>query len=196
MAPPARERTTLHEEGHPDAGAIMDGITFNAEKETLHKKIKDKRQKIQERINMKGMTLIVKKTTQLIVGIVFLYGIYVIIHGHLTPGGGFAGGVILAGSFILLILAYGSDFMKLSREESGSTITENLAVLIFLLIAMAGMIAGARVFFHNWLPAGKVGELVSAGVIPLYNIFVGIEVAASILTIFLALVIFKEEMTK
>jgi len=145
---------------------------------------------------MKGMTLIVKKTTQLIAGIVFLYGIYVIIHGHLTPGGGFAGGVILAGSFILLILAYGSDFMKLSREESGSTITENLAVLIFLLIALAGMFVGARVFFHNWLPVGKVGELVSAGVIPLYNIFVGIEVAASILTIFLALVIFKEEMTK
>ena len=145
---------------------------------------------------MKGMTLIVKKTTQLIAGIVFLYGIYVIIHGHLTPGGGFAGGVILAGSFILLILAYGSDFIKLSREESGSTITENLAVLICLLIALAGMILGARVFFYNWLPAGKVGELVSAGVIPLYNIFVGIEVAASILTIFLALVIFKEEMTK
>ena len=145
---------------------------------------------------MKGMTLIVKKTTQLIAGIVFLYGIYVIIHGHLTPGGGFAGGVILAGSFILLILAYGSDFMRLTREESGSTITENLAILIFLIIALAGMIVGARVFFHNWLPAGKVGELVSAGVIPLYNIFVGIEVAASILTIFLALVIFKEEMTK
>jgi multicomponent Na+:H+ antiporter subunit B len=145
---------------------------------------------------MKGMTLIVKKTTQLIAGIVFLYGIYVIIHGHLTPGGGFAGGVIIAGSFILLILAYGSDFMKLTREESGSTITENLATLIFLLIALAGMIVGAKAFFHNWLPAGKVGELVSAGVLPLYNIVVGIEVAASILTIFLALVIFKEEITK
>ena len=145
---------------------------------------------------MKGMTLIVKKTTQLIAGIVFLYGIYVIIHGHLTPGGGFAGGVIVAGSFILLILAYGSDFIRLTKEESGSTITENIATLMFLLIALAGMIAGAKAFFHNWLPAGKVGELVSAGVLPLYNIVVGIEVAASILTIFLALVIFKEEITK
>jgi len=145
---------------------------------------------------MKGMTLIVKKTTQLIAGIVFLYGIYVIIHGHLTPGGGFAGGVVIAGSFILLILAYGSDFMRLTKEESGSTITENIATLMFLLIALAGMIAGAKAFFHNWLPAGKVGELVSAGVLPLYNIVVGIEVAASILTIFLALVIFKEEITK
>jgi multicomponent Na+:H+ antiporter subunit B len=145
---------------------------------------------------MKGMTLIVKKTTQLLAGIVFLYGIYVILHGHLTPGGGFAGGVIIAGSFILLILAFGSEFMNLTREETGTTLTENLAILAVLLIALAGMIVGARIFFDNWLPAGKVGELVSAGVIPLYNIFVGIEVAASILTIFLALVIFKEEITK
>jgi multicomponent Na+:H+ antiporter subunit B len=52
---------------------------------------------------MKGMTIIVKKTTQLIAGIVFLYGIYVIIHGHLFPRGGYAD-VIIAGSFILLIL--------------------------------------------------------------------------------------------
>lgn len=145
---------------------------------------------------MKGMTLIVKKTTQLIAGIVFLYGSYVVLHGHLTPGGGFAGGVILAGSFILLILAFGSDFMHLTREESGTTITENLAILIALLIAIAGLFLGTKVFFNNWLPKGTVGELISAGVIPLYNIFIGIEVAASILTIFLALIIFKEEITK
>jgi len=120
----------------------------------------------------------------------------VVLHGHLTPGGGFAGGVIIAGSFILLTLAYGSDFMKLTREETGTTITENLAIFTALLIALAGLITGSRVFFSNWLPAGRVGELISAGVIPLYNIFIGIEVAASILTIFLALIIFKEEITK
>ena len=145
---------------------------------------------------MKGMTVIVKKTTQLIAGIIFLYGIYIVLHGHLTPGGGFAGGIILAGSFILLILAFGSDFLNLVREESGSTIYENLAILIFLFLALSGLLAGSRVFFANWLPHGTPGELVSAGFIPLYNIFVGIEVAASILTIFLALVIFKEEVLK
>jgi hypothetical protein len=46
------------------------------------------------------------------------------------------------------------------------------------------------------LPKGTPGEIISAGMLPLYNIFVGIEVAASILTIFLALVIFKEEISK
>ena len=143
---------------------------------------------------MKGMTVIVKKTTQLISGLVFLYGIYVIIHGHLTPGGGFAGGVIIAGSFILLILAFGSDFIRLSREESGSTMYENLAILVMTFLALSGLLFGARIFFQNWLPKGTVGELLSAGMLPLYNVFVGIEVAASILTIFLALIIFKEEM--
>lgn len=139
------------------------------------------------------MTIIVKKTTQLIAGMVFLYGIYVIIHGHLTPGGGFAGGVILAGSFILLILSFGSDFIRLTKEEAGSTLYENLAILVVIVLAVSGLLFGTRIFFLNWLPKGTVGELVSAGILPLYNIFVGIEVAASILTIFLALVIFKEE---
>jgi multisubunit Na+/H+ antiporter MnhB subunit len=145
---------------------------------------------------MKGMTLIVKKTTQLIAGLVFLYGIYIIIHGHLTPGGGFAGGVIISGSFILLILANGSDFMNLSKEESGSTMYENLSILVVTFLAVSGMLFGAKIFFLNWLPKGTVGELVSAGMLPLYNIFVGIEVAASILTIFLALIIYKEEMSE
>ena len=145
---------------------------------------------------MKGMTIIVKKTTQLIAGMVFMYGVYVIVHGHLTPGGGFAGGVILAGSFILLILAFGSDFINLTKEEAGSTLYENLATLMVIFLAISGLLIGARVFFLNWLPKGTVGELVSAGILPLYNIFVGIEVASSILTIFLALVIFKEEMSE
>jgi len=142
---------------------------------------------------MKGMTVIVKKTTQLIAGMVFLYGIYVIIHGHLTPGGGFAGGVVMAGSFILLILAFGSDFMHLTKEESALKLYENLAILVVVFLSVSGLLYGARIFFLNWLPKGTAGELVSAGMLPLYNIFVGIEVASSILTIFLALVIFKEE---
>lgn len=145
---------------------------------------------------MKGMTIIVKKTTQLIAGLIFLYGIYIIIHGHLTPGGGFAGGVILAGSFILLILAFGSDFLMLTREEAGSTLYENLAILVVVFLAISGLLFGARIFFLNWLPRGNPGELVSAGIIPLYNIFIGIEVASAILTIFLALIIFKEEISE
>ena len=146
---------------------------------------------------MKGMTVIVKKVTQIVCGIIFLYGIYIIIHGHLTPGGGFAGGTIIAGAFILLILAFGSEFLALKKEETGSSIIESSAILIFLIIAVLGMvIGGVGVFFINFLPKGTIGELVSAGVIPLYNIAVGMEVAAALLIIFLALLIYRDEVLK
>jgi multicomponent Na+:H+ antiporter subunit B len=145
---------------------------------------------------MKGMTIIVKKTAQLIAGMIFMYGIYVIVHGHLTPGGGFAGGVIMAGSLILVILSHGTDFFSLVKEEMGTTIVESAATISVILIAAAGFLFGTKAFFNNFLPKGTVGDLVSAGVLPLYNIFVGIEVAASVFIIFLSLIIFKEESPK
>ena len=139
------------------------------------------------------MTIIVQKTAQLIAGMIFIYGIYIIIHGHLTPGGGFAGGVVIAGSFILITLAFGSDFLRLVKEETGTTIIESIATIMVIFIATAGFLFGTHIFFNNFLPKGTVGQLVSAGVLPLYNIFVGAEVAASIFIIFLSLIIFKEE---
>lgn len=142
---------------------------------------------------MKGMSIIVKKVAQLISGFIFLYGIYIIIHGHLTPGGGFAGGAIIAGAYILNILAFGSDAVNLRNKEKGSSLSESLAIFIVLVLAIFALFIGSRVFFSNYLPKGQLGEIISAGVIPLYNIFIGIEVAAAIITIFLALIIFKEE---
>lgn len=142
---------------------------------------------------MQGMSVIVKKVCQLVSGLVFMYGIYIITHGHLTPGGGFAGGAVLAGAFILLVLAYGNELVKLKKKEEGSSVTESLAVLTFILLATVALLIGSHVFFKNWLPKGIVGDLVSAGIIPLYNIVVGIEVGAALFTIFLALAIYREE---
>jgi multicomponent Na+:H+ antiporter subunit B len=146
---------------------------------------------------MKGMTIIVQKVTQIVCGIIFLYGIYIIIHGHLTPGGGFAGGTIIAGSFILLIIAFGSEFLSLKKEETGSSIVESGAILVFLVLAAIGLlIGGMGIFFINFLPQGTVGTLISAGFIPVLNIAIGIEVAAALLTIFLALLIYRDEVIK
>ncbi len=145
---------------------------------------------------MEGMSTIVKKVSQLMAGLIFMYGIYIILHGHLTPGGGFAGGAILAGAFILLILAFGSSALKLKKEVSGSSNTESLAILMVVVLALMALLFGSKIFLFNYLPKGEAGALLSAGVIPLYNIFIGIEVAGAILTIFLALVIFKEESSK
>jgi multisubunit Na+/H+ antiporter MnhB subunit len=145
---------------------------------------------------MEGMSIIVKKVAQVVAGLIFMYGIYIILHGHLTPGGGFAGGAIIAGAFILLILAFGSSALNLRKEVAGTSNTESIAILMVVILALMAMLFGVNVFFFNFLPKGEPGELLSAGVIPLYNIFIGIEVAGAILTIFLALVIFKEESSK
>ena len=142
---------------------------------------------------MKGMSIIVKKVTQLLSGLIFLYGLYIIVHGHLTPGGGFAGGTILSGAFILVVISFGTDILKIKKEKIGSKIIESIAILFFLLIGTIGIFISAAVFFENYLPKGKIGSLISAGLIPIFNIVVGIEVAAALFSIFLALVIYKEE---
>ena len=145
---------------------------------------------------MKGMSSIVKKTTQLLSGLVFLYGIYIITHGHLTPGGGFAGGTIIAASLFLLVLAFGSDELTIVKRKEGSSVTESLAILAFLLFGTFALIIGTNIFFHNYLPKGITGDLISAGIIPVYNILVGIEVAAALFTIILAFIIYKEDISK
>jgi multicomponent Na+:H+ antiporter subunit B len=99
----------------------------------------------------------------------------------------------MAGSLILITLSNGGDFLKLIKEESGTTIIESLATILVITIAVSGFLFGTKIFFNNFLPKGIVGHLISAGVLPLYNIFVGTEVAASIFIIFLSLIIFKEE---
>jgi len=142
---------------------------------------------------MAGMSVIVKKTTQLLSGIIFIYGVYIVVHGHLSPGGGFAGGALIAGSFILLLLSNGSAYLRLKRQEEGSALVESIAILAFLLMAVIGMFLGSLVFFHNLFPAGQAGRLISAGFIPLGNVLIGVEVAAALLSIYYAFVIYKEE---
>ncbi len=139
------------------------------------------------------MTVIVKNVSALISGLVFLYGCYIVLHGHLTPGGGFAGGTIIAGSFILLIIANGIQYFRLKEEKEESSLMEGLGILLFLLFATGGLLISTHIFFRNFLPSGIPGNLLSAGLMPLYNIFIGTEVAAGLLSIFLAFVIYKKE---
>lgn len=135
---------------------------------------------------MRGMTIIVKTITKLLVGLIFLYGIYIITHGHLTPGGGFAGGVIISASFILLILAFGSEEIKERISYIYSSIFESIGGLLFVFIALFGLILGSQ-FFYNFLPKGKVFMLFSSGIIPLCNVVIGIKVGAGLFAIFLAI---------
>lgn len=140
------------------------------------------------------MSLIVKTITRLTVGMICLYGIYIVSHGHLSPGGGFAGGVIIALSFIHIMLAYGKE-VALSKLPKGVTVFfENLGALLFLSIALLGFTGGY--FFLNFIPKGEPFKLFSAGIIPLCNIAISLKVGAGLFAIFVALVLLNLEAGK
>jgi multicomponent Na+:H+ antiporter subunit B len=138
-----------------------------------------------------GMTLIVKTITRLTVGLILLYGIYIVLHGHISPGGGFAGGVIIALSFIHLMLAFGKDFALKKLSTNRASILESLGALMFLSIALLGFLGGF--FFLNFfLKKGMPFNLFSAGIIPLCNIAISLKVGAGLFAIFVALVILSK----
>jgi len=139
---------------------------------------------------MKGISLIVKTITNIIIGFIFIFGLYIILHGHLTPGGGFAGGVIIAGVFVLKVLAFGSDVHQTKNASYRTSILESIGGILFVGIAICGLIF-AGVFFRNLLPRGIPLHLASGGIIPFCNIAIGIKVGAGLFSIFLALAAIK-----
>jgi multicomponent Na+:H+ antiporter subunit B len=114
-----------------------------------------------------------------LVGPVLVLAAYVVIHGHLTPGGGFSGGVIGAGA---LVLAYAAG-QRVRLRRVGSIAMLETAEAIgaggFAALALGGLLAvGATM--QNFLPLGTSGMLLSAGTIPVGNLAIGIEVAGAV----------------
>ncbi|MBN2096939.1 MAG: hypothetical protein JW714_00510 [Candidatus Omnitrophica bacterium] len=136
-----------------------------------------------------GMSLIVKTITRLTVGLILLYGIYILLHGHISPGGGFAGGVIVALSFIHLMLAYGKEMAFKKLSKGAASFLESGGAIMFLLIALSGFSGGY--FFLNFINKGEPFRLFSAGIIPLCNIAISFKVGAGLFAIFVALVLLK-----
>lgn len=137
----------------------------------------------------KGMTLIVKTITRLTVGLILLFGIYIVLHGHLSPGGGFAGGVIIALSFIHLMLAFGKEVALRKMPQSATSFFESIGAIMFLTIALLGFVGGY--FFLNFVNKGESFQLFSAGIIPLCNIAICLKVGAGLFAIFVTLVILR-----
>jgi len=137
------------------------------------------------------MTLIVKTITRLTVGLILVYGIYIVLHGHLTPGGGFAGGVIIALSFIHLMLAFGKDLALKKMSKSASSFFESIGALLFITIALVGFIVIGGSFFYNFIGTGKPFAFVSAGTIPLSNIAICFKVGAGLFGVFIAIIFVK-----
>ena len=113
-----------------------------------------------------------------LVGPTVVLGIYIVTHGHLTPGGGFQGGVILATALLLVYLAGRYAAMRRVSPIPLLEAGEAGGATAFALIGLGGLIISS-VYMANFIDPGTEKMLLSGGVIPLLNVSVGLEVAGA-----------------
>ncbi len=128
------------------------------------------------------MSTVVRKNSKIISPFLFAYGAYLIIYGHLSPGGGFQGGVILAVGIILLLTSHGYKLVHENFREKLVKVTESTAILGILLLGLSGLIFQG--LFYNYLRGGTPGTLFSGGTIVLFNILVGLKIGMGFTIVF------------
>ena len=147
---------------------------------------------------MSGMSKIVKTISGIAFPFITIYGLYVIAHGHLTPGGGFQGGAIVASGCAMVLVSYGSIWTMNRVKEKNLSILESLGAVCFILLALLGLGFGT-VFFNNFLVGTNsifgvvpsvgsgLANINTGGVIPLMNFAVGLKVIAGLFGIVLVM---------
>ena len=115
---------------------------------------------------------IVETATQLLLPMVMLFGIYVFLNGHLSPGGGFQGGAIIASGTMFLLLALPES--HISRLLVA--VTESLSGFSYVVIGVLGVIMAGGFLDNRIMGLGTYGALFSAGAIPLIYTLVGLKV--------------------
>lgn len=147
---------------------------------------------------MSGMSKIVKSISSITFPLIIIYGLYIISHGHLTPGGGFQGGAVVASGCAMILVAYGSIWTIDKIKEKNLSLLESIGAICFILLAILGLGFGA-IFFNNFLVGSdflfgnipSVGSTLAnintGGVIPLMNFAVGLKVIAGLFAIVLVM---------
>jgi len=126
--------------------------------------------------DMKVKNVILKCGADFLLPLSLMFGFYVILHGAISPGGGFQGGVLVAAAVLLLYVGYGYDVTKKVISMEFIRKNEAVAAVIYVLLALFGILFGynfcRNVFFDN----GAVGQVLSAGTIGFMNWTVGYKV--------------------
>ena len=132
-------------------------------------------------------SIIIRTISRLLIPFIQLYGLYVIMHGHTSPGGGFQGGVILGASFILLAIAFG--FKEIDKRFSIRTLTimTSLGVFIYAGIGLYCLLAGSNFLDYTFLNVPEARGMGMLGI----EIGVGITVMAVMVSIFRDLINFE-----
>ena len=147
---------------------------------------------------MSEMSKIVKTIAAIAFPFSMIYGLYVIAHGHLTPGGGFQGGAIVASACAMMLVAFGSKWTLGKIKEKNLSIFESIGAVAFIGLAFLGLIFGA-VFFNNFLVGNdylfgviptvgsSLADINTAGVLPFMKFAVGLKVIAGLFAIVLVM---------
>ena len=130
--------------------------------------------------------IIIKTLARVLVPFILLYALYVIIHGHHSPGGGFQGGVILGASLVLLVITHGLKDTQKRISEKSVALFSSLGVLIY-----AGIGVLCLILLGNFLDYSKLAILLnvplaqarSLGILGV-EIGVGLAVMAVMFSIF------------
>ncbi|MFW5998494.1 MAG: hydrogen gas-evolving membrane-bound hydrogenase subunit E [Bacillota bacterium] len=146
-------------------------------------------------VSSHGLTFIVKRTFGILTPFIFLYSLYLITHAHLSPGGGFQGGVILGAISIIFCIVYGSEFDYRRYSPKMKTVLETGGALIFVLMGILGIIFENGFLDNLNFIGGETGSLISAGSIPIINLGIGFKVGAGLAIIFYSMIqkTFEEE---
>ncbi len=123
---------------------------------------------------------IVTTGARLLFAPIVLFGAYIFVHGHLTPGGGFQGGAVIASGVLLLLLADRDRALP----HGFLSWMESLSGVGFVAAGMAGLwVAGSFLSNRGVLPLGQWNSLFSAGVIPVIYILIGLKVGSELATL-------------
>ena len=120
----------------------------------------------------KPASAIVETATELLLPMVILFGIYVFLNGHLSPGGGFQGGAIIASGTMFLLLALPESHIS----RTMIAIIESLSGFSYVVVGVLGVIMAGGFLDNRIMDLGSYGTLFSAGAIPLIYVFVGLKV--------------------
>ncbi len=132
--------------------------------------------KRRERGEIEPASLVLYAGCRFLFPLMLFFGGYIFIHGHLTPGGGFQGGAIIASAFLLVYM--GCRGRRIN--EKGSQAVESSGGLVFVLMGLMGLTMGGHYFLSNFLPKGELNTLFSAGVIPIIYIAIGFKVGSEL----------------
>ncbi|HVV30649.1 MAG TPA: MnhB domain-containing protein [Mycobacteriales bacterium] len=140
-----------------------------------------------------SLPAVARGTALVLLALTFLLAISVVLHGHLTPGGGFQGGVIAASSLHLLYVGGGPSVLSRFRPEGAYDLLEAAGAAAYVVVGLGGLVASGA-FLANDVPHGSTGAALSAGTVPLLNIAVGLEVGAGVVLL-LSRFLRQEELT-